>query len=56
MTTSPDLSPIRLGDGHHLPAMGLGAFGMTVEDGVATLVGAPRTGYRLVTALTALGR
>ncbi len=55
MTTSPALSPIRLNDGHHLPAVGLGTFGMTGEDGTACLVAGLRNGYRLLDTAVGYG-
>lgn len=42
------LAPFRLNDGHRLPAMGLGTFGMTGEEGIATLVTGLHNGYRLL--------
>ena len=32
MSTLLELTPFRLNDGHQLPAIGLGTFGMTGED------------------------
>ena len=48
MSTLPGLTPFQLNDGHQLPAIGLGTFGMTGEDGVATLITGLRNGYRLL--------
>ena len=48
MSLSPGLTPFRLNDGHQLPAIGLGTFGMTGEDGIATLVAGLHNGYRLL--------
>lgn len=49
------LSAIELNDGHHLPAIGLGAFGMTGEDGIATLVAGLQAGYRLLDTAVGYG-
>lgn len=48
MIASPGLSPFQLNDGHQLPAIGLGTFGMTGEEGIAALVAGLRQGYRLL--------
>lgn len=48
MSSSPGLAPLPLNDGHHLPAVGLGTFGMTGEAGIAVLVAGLRNGYRLL--------
>lgn len=55
MITSLGLTPIRLNDGHQLPAIGLGTFGMTGEDGIATLIAGLRNGYRLLDTAVGYG-
>lgn len=41
--------PIKpLNDGHFIPAIGLGTFGLTGEDGIASIVSAIQAGYRLL--------
>lgn len=52
---SAPLMPFRLNDGHHLPAIGLGTFGMTGEDGIATLVAGLHAGYRLMDTAVGYG-
>lgn len=47
-STPPGLPPFRLNDGHELPALGLGTFGMTGEQGVATIAAGLDNGYRLL--------
>ena len=42
------LTPFRLNDGHQLPAIGLGTFGMTGETGIAVILDGLANGYRLV--------
>ena len=55
MSTPPTPAAFRLNDGHHLPAVGLGTFGMTGEDGIATLVSGLRAGYRLLDTAVGYG-
>ena len=55
MSTSLGLTPFRLNDGHQLPAMGLGTFGMRGEDGIATLISGLRNGYRLLDTAVGYG-
>ena len=55
MSTLLDLTPFRLNDGYQLPAIGLGTFGMTGEDGVATLITGLRNGYRLLDTAVGYG-
>jgi 2,5-diketo-D-gluconate reductase A len=53
--TMSDLAPFRLNDGHRLPAIGLGTFGLTGEAGIAALVAGLRTGYRLLDTAVGYG-
>ena len=55
MSTLLGLTPIRLNDGHQLPAIGLGTFGMRGEDGIATLITGLRNGYRLLDTAVGYG-
>lgn len=55
MSLKPSLDLIGLNDGHKLPAMGLGTFGMTGEDGIASLVAGLRSGYRLLDTAVGYG-
>jgi diketogulonate reductase-like aldo/keto reductase len=55
MSTSLGLSPFRLNDGHDLPAVGLGTFGMRGEEGVATVLTGLRNGYRLLDTAVGYG-
>ena len=55
MSAFLDLAPIRLNDGHELPAIGLGTFGMTGEDGIATILAGLRNGYRLLDTAVGYG-
>ena len=55
MISTPSLDLIRLNDGHELPAVGLGTFGMTGEDGIASLVAGLRNGYRLLDTAVGYG-
>jgi 2,5-diketo-D-gluconate reductase A len=48
MRTALGLTPFQLNDGHELPAIGLGTFGMTGEEGIAALTAGLRNGYRLL--------
>lgn len=48
MSTSLGLAPFLLNDGHRLPAIGLGTFGMRGEDGIAAILSGLRNGYRLL--------
>ena len=48
MSSTLSLTPIQLNDGHQLPGLGLGTFGLTGEDGIATLMTALDNGYRLL--------
>ncbi|MGG5258321.1 aldo/keto reductase [Phycicoccus avicenniae] len=47
--------PLRLNDGHHLPAIGLGTFGLTGEAGIAAIVSALGLGYRLLDTAVGYG-
>lgn len=49
------LAPILLNDGHHLPAVGLGTFGLTGEDGIAAIVEGLHNGYRLLDTAVGYG-
>lgn len=49
------LAPWQLNDGHQLPAIGLGTFGMTGEDGIATVVAGLQAGYRLLDTAVGYG-
>lgn len=55
MTALTGLTPFLLNDGHHLPAVGLGTFGLTGADGIAALVAALRSGYRLLDTAVGYG-
>lgn len=55
VTSTPRLDLTRLNDGHELPAIGLGTFGMTGEDGIASLVAGLRNGYRLLDTAVGYG-
>lgn len=48
-------APFRLNDGHELPAVGLGTFGLTGETGVTALVAGLRSGYRLLDSAVGYG-
>ena len=55
MSTSLGPTSFQLNDGHQLPATGLGTFGMTGEDGIATLVAGLHAGYRLLDTAVGYG-
>ena len=55
MKTALGLTPFQLNDGHLLPAIGLGTFGMTGEDGILVLVAGLRNGYRLLDTAVGYG-
>ncbi|CAA9222932.1 MAG: oxidoreductase of aldo/keto reductase family, subgroup 1 [uncultured Chloroflexia bacterium] len=55
MITSLGLTSFRLNDGRQLPTIGLGTFGMTGEDGIATLVAGLHNGYRLLDTAVGYG-
>lgn len=55
MCTALSLTPIQLNDGHQLPGLGLGTFGMTGADGIATILAALTNGYRLVDTAVGYG-
>lgn len=55
MSPVEGLLPFTLNDGHRLPAVGLGTFGLTDEDGIAALVAGLRAGYRLLDTAAGYG-
>ncbi|WP_165069650.1 aldo/keto reductase [Marisediminicola senii] len=48
MTESPSVPTIPLNDGHSIPAVGLGTYGLNGADGTAAVVSAIDSGYRLL--------
>ena len=55
MSALTGLTPFLLNDGHHLPAVGLGTFGLTGESGIAALVAGLSSGYRLLDTAVGYG-
>lgn len=55
MTPTRELDTLALNDGHELPAVGLGTFGMTGPDGVATVLSGLRAGHRLLDTAVGYG-
>ena len=55
MSAALGLAPFRLNDGHLLPAVGLGTFGLTGEPGITALVAGLHAGYRLLDTAVGYG-
>ena len=55
MSAALGLAPFRLNDGHLLPAIGLGTFGLTGEPGITALVAGLHAGYRLLDTAVGYG-